>query len=311
MKGIFGINVLFTITLFIAAANSTASEKSDSSCPQIFGAGKFTVSDAKTGEICNLPIYIKSDLVKQWKIELPKGDNFKYTPSDTEVVLSFLEHYGRSNPTTLTKEMYPIPLSLSKDVKKDDNLRLSIVYLEGVEGERIGYVSSIKRTVCAADKTNSLNGKNSFKKSLIEKYGQPQKEVSALLKANRLKKEIAEAKETVRDKLDKLESVKRLMMTMGHPEAGLADLAVQMIRQEFENQENQATSLMRLGQTIVELVWEDSSRDILTVTEKHNKCGESSQFEFLLQDKKTIFTTKESLKAHKEKSAINAEAPTL
>jgi hypothetical protein len=293
MKGIFGINVLFTIIIFIAAANSTASENSDNSCHQNSRAGKFTVSDVKTGEICNLPLYIKSDLVRQWKIELPKGDNFKYTPSDTEVVLDFLDYYGRSNQATLTKEKNPIQLSLSKEVNKDDNLSLSIVYLEGVAGERIGYLSSIKRIVCAADKTNSLNGKNSFKKSLIEKYGQPQKEVSALLKANRLKKEIAEAKETVRDKLDKLESVKRLMMTMGHPEAGLADLAVQMIRQEFENQENQATSLMKLGRTIVELIWEDSSGDILTVTEKHNKCGEVSQFDFLLQDKKIIFTTKE------------------
>lgn len=283
----------------------------DNICHKISGAGKFTVSDVKTGAICNLPSYIKSDLVGKWKIELPKGDNFKYTPSDTEVVLGFLEYYGRSNLTTLTKEKYPILLSLSKEIKKDDNLSLSIVYLEGVEGERIGYISSIRRTVCAADKTNSLNGKNSFKKSLIDKYGQPQKEISALLKAKLLKKEIAEAKEIVRDKLDKLESVKRLMTTMGHPEAGLADLAMQMIRLEFESQETRAVALMKFGQSIVELIWEDPSGDILTVTEKHNQCGESSQFEFLLQNKKTILSTKDSLKAHEKKNAINAESPTL
>lgn len=311
MKGIFGISVLFTVTLFLAAANSAASEKSDSSCPQIFGAGKFTVSDAKTGEICNLPIYIKSDLVKQWKIELPKGDNFKYTPSDTEVVLSFLEHYGRSNPTTLTKEMYPIPLSLSKEVKKDDNLRLSIVYLEGVEGERIGYVSSIRRTVCAADKTNSLNGKNSFKNSLIEKYGKPQKEISALVKANLLKKGIEGAKEEVRDKLDKLELLKRSMVMMGHPDAGLFNATAQMIQLEFERQESQANSLRKLGSSIVELVWEYPAGDRLTVTENHNECGESNQFEFLLENNKPILVFKDSLKAHEKKNAINAESPTL
>lgn len=249
-----------------ATTKAAPASWSELSCTGFVNESKLDIRKNRTGSVCSLSqdlldSKVMESSVLKGSLSQPFALNSNPNGRSLREALEILRETAKSKNGV--PALYGAP-GAKFTIRSEDNSTYTVQAFASISGDNKNqdvYIEAISRTFCAEDPTNSLSGENTFRSSLISRYGANKKELSA--------QQLVPKAVAVRDKVQKdIDNLKKIGMN-----TDMYILALVPYNTAIQYYQS-------MGTKTAHIIWDESATtgDTLEIIDAGNDCSLGKRF---------------------------------